>query len=214
MKREIRVVLADDHVIVREGLSRILEETDDIKVVGQAEDGRVAVRLTRENEPNVVVLDFTMPELDGLGATEQIRANFPEVKILILTAHDNIHFAVKVLQAGAHGFLLKETAPDDLIDAVRSVIEGKVCISPSIMDKLTARFRRGEEARVDLDTLSGREFELLRLLGSGKSVRESAQSMNISESTASTYRGRILNKLGLKSTADLIRFALENGLVG
>jgi DNA-binding NarL/FixJ family response regulator len=110
--------------------------------------------------------------------------------------------------------LLKEAAPDDLIDAVRSVVEGKVCISPKIMDKLTARFRRGEEARIGLDDLSAREFELLRHLGSGKSIRDSAKSMNISESTASTYRGRILNKLGLKSTADLIRFALENGLVG
>jgi DNA-binding NarL/FixJ family response regulator len=214
LKREIRVILADDHAVVREGLGRILEETEDIQVVAQADDGRGAVRLAREKNPDVVVLDFTMPELDGLGATEQIRALMPDVKILILTAHDNIHFAVKVLHAGAHGFLLKEAAPDDLIDAIRNVVEGKVAISPKIMDKLTARFRRGEEAKIGLDDLSAREFELLRHLGSGKSIRESAKSMSISESTASTYRGRILTKLGLKSTADLIRFALENGLVG
>jgi DNA-binding NarL/FixJ family response regulator len=213
MGKKIRVVLADDHAMVREGLCRILEETDDISVIGQADDGLAAVNLAQQTEPDVVVLDYTMPELDGLGATDRIRTLLPKTKILILTIHDNIQFAVRSLEAGAHGFLLKEEAPGELITAVRGVNAGKTPLSPKIMEKLAARLRRGEKAEVAVDVLSTREFELLRHLGSGKTIRDCAKSMHISESTASTYRGRVLKKLGLKTTGDLIRFALENGLV-
>ncbi|MBW2636352.1 MAG: response regulator transcription factor [Deltaproteobacteria bacterium] len=214
MEKKIRVLLSDDHAMVREGLRSVLEDTDDIAVIGQADNGFSAVSLAQELEPDVVVLDYTMPQLDGLGATERIRAILPETKILILTMHDNIQFAVRILEAGAHGFLLKEEAADQLITAVRAVQAGKIPISPRIMEKLTARLRRGKEGKVGVDCLSPREFELLRHLGSGKNIRESANCMCISESTASTYRGRLLEKLGMKSTGDLIRFALENGLVG
>ncbi|MCJ7615829.1 MAG: response regulator transcription factor [Desulfobacterales bacterium] len=214
MEKKIRVLLADDHDMVREGLCRILEETDDISVVGQADNGLAAVNLAQEVEPDVVVLDYTMPELDGMGATERIRMLLPNTKILILTVHDNIQFAVRILEAGAHGFLLKEEAPGELIAAIRGVSVGKVPISPKIMEKLTARLRQKKQAKVGLDTLSPREFALLRHLGSGKPLRECAKCMNIGDSTASTYRGRLLEKLQLKTTGDLIRFALENGLVG
>jgi two-component system invasion response regulator UvrY len=214
MEEKIRVLLADDHHMVREGLCRILEETDDISVVGQADNGLAAVNLAQEVEPDVVVLDYTMPELDGMGATERIRMLLPNTKILILTFHDNIQFAVRILEAGAHGFLLKEEAPGELIAAIRGVIVGKIPISPKIMEKLTARLRQKKQAKVGLDSLSPREFDLLRHLGSGKPLRECAKCMNIGDSTASTYRGRLLEKLQLKTTGDLIRFALENGLVG
>jgi two-component system invasion response regulator UvrY len=214
MEEKIRVLLADDHHMVREGLCRILEETDDISVVGQADNGLAAVNLAQEVEPDVVVLDYTMPELDGMGATERIRMLLPNTKILILTFHDNIQFAVRILEAGAHGFLLKEEAPGELIAAIRGVRVGKIPISPKIMEKLTARLRQNKQAKVGLDTLSPREFDLLRHLGSGKPLRECAKYMNIADSTASTYRSRLLEKLQLKTTGDLIRFALENGLVG
>ncbi len=213
MKKKIRVLLADDHAMVRDGLCRVLEDTDDIVVVGQADNGLTALRLAKKTEPDVAVLDYTMPKLDGLAATQRILNLLPKTKILILTVHDNIQFAVRILEAGAHGFLLKEEAADQLITAIRDVNTGKIPISPTIMEKLTARLRRGAKDKVGLDSLSPREFELLRHLGSGKSIRESASSMCISESTASTYRSRLLEKLGLKTTGDLIRFALEKGIV-
>lgn len=211
---KIRVVLADDHAMVREGLRRILEELDDISVVGQADNGLAAVSLAQQSEPDVVILDYTMPKLDAIGATERIRSLLPKTKILILTVHDNIQFAVRVLEAGAHGFLLKEEAADELIAAVRGVNAGKTPVSPKIMEKIVTRLRRGKKARIGLDSLSAREFELLGHLGCGKNIRESARRMCVSESTASTYRRRLLEKLGLKTTGELIRFALENGLVG
>lgn len=213
MKKKIRVLLADDHAMVRDGLCRVLEDTDDIAVVGQADNGLTALSLAKQTEPDVVVLDYTMPKLDGLAATQRILNLLPEIKILILTVHDNIQFAVRILEAGAHGFLLKEEAADQLITAIRDVNTGKIPISPTIMEKLTARLRRGGKDKVGLDSLSPREFELLRHIGSGKSIRESASSMCISESTASTYRSRLLEKLGLKTTGGLIRFALEKGII-
>lgn len=212
--KKITVVLADDHAMVREGICRILEETKDISVIGHADNGVDAVRLAQQVEPDVLILDFTMPKLDGLGVTERVRNLLPDTKILILTIHDNIQFAVRILEAGAHGFLLKEEAPNELIQAVRGVNTGKIPVSPKMMEKLTAQLRRGEKGNTGLDSLSSREFELLRHLGSGKSIRDSAKSMYISESTASTYRGRLLEKLSLKTTGDLIKFALENDLVG
>jgi two-component system invasion response regulator UvrY len=210
---KIKVLLADDHAMVREGLCRILEEPDDISVVGQADNGRTAIALAKQTKPDVIVLDYVMPELDGFGATEQIRSLLPETKVLILTVHDNIQFAVRILEAGAHGFLLKEEAPIQLIEAVRRVHAGKTPISPKIMEKLMTRIRNGKQAKAGIDSLSPREFELIRHLGSGKSLRECATLMCISESTASTYRARVLKKLDLKTTGNLIRFALENKLV-
>jgi two-component system invasion response regulator UvrY len=213
MKKKIRVLLADDHAMVRDGLCRILKDTDDIAVVGQADDGLTVLRLAKKTKPDVVVLDYTMPKLDGLAATRRILDLLPKTKILILTVHDNIQFAVRILEAGAHGFLLKEEAADQLITAIRDVNTGKIPISPTILEKLTARLRRGSKDKVGVDSLSTREFELLRHIGAGKSIRESAGLMCISESTASTYRSRLLEKLGLKTTGDLIRFALEKDIV-
>ncbi|MBU4185227.1 MAG: response regulator transcription factor [Proteobacteria bacterium] len=213
MKKKIRVLIADDHAMVRDGLCRVLEDTDDITVVGQADNGLTALSLAKKTEPDVAVLDYTMPKLDGLVATQRILALLPKTKVLILTVHDNIQFAIRILEAGAHGFLLKEEAADQLITAIRDVNAGKIPISPTILEKLTARLRRGSKDKVELDSLSTREFELLRHIGAGKSIRESASCMCISESTASTYRSRLLEKLGLKTTGDLIRFALEKGIV-
>ncbi|MCJ7617546.1 MAG: response regulator transcription factor [Desulfobacterales bacterium] len=215
MKKKIRVLLADDYAMVRDELCRILEDTDDIAVVGQADNGLTALSLAMKTEPDVVVMDYTMPELDGMAATQRILALLPKTKVLVLTAHDNVQFAIRALRAGAHGFLLKEEAADQLITAIRDVnTGGKIPISPTIMEKLAARLRRGGKDKVELDSLSPREFELLRHIGSGKSIRESAIYMCISESTTRTYRSHLLKKLGLKTTGDLIRFALENGLVG
>jgi DNA-binding NarL/FixJ family response regulator len=210
----IKVLLADDHEMVREGLSQILMESDGISVIAKAGDGSEAVRLTKQMQPDVVVLDYTMPKIDGAAATEIIRKSVPKTKILILTAHENVHYAIKALQSGAHGFVLKAAAVDELVQGIKSVSMGKTYISPLIAGKLVEHLPIAKADVSGIKALSGREFELLRLLGSGMRLQECARTMNITESTASTYRSRLLEKLALKSTADIIRFALENGIVG
>lgn len=211
--RAIRVVLVDDHAMVRQGLAQVLQDSEDIKVIGQAGNGLEAVDLVKAEEPDVVVLDYTMPQMDGVTAVEQIRKLCPKTKILVLTVHENIHYAVKVLEAGAHGFVIKAAAVQELVQGVRAVHQGRVYVSPTISEKMVANLREGKD-RSGLKALSKREFQLLTLLGGGMRLQDCAESMRITESTASTYRARILEKLQLNNTAELIRFALENGIVG
>ena len=211
--RAIRVVLVDDHAMVRQGLAQVLQDSEEIKVVGQACDGLEGIDLVKTEQPDVVVLDYTMPRIGGVTAVEQIRKLCPKTKILVLTVHENIHYAVKVLEAGAHGFVIKAAAVQELVQGVRSVHEGRVYVSPLISEKMTASLREGRH-RSGVSALSKREFQLLTLLGGGMRLQDCAEAMQITESTASTYRARILEKLKLKTTAELIRFALENGIVG
>lgn len=212
--KQIKVILADDHAMVREGLAQILMESEGIVVVEQAGDGADAVRLVKLKQPDVVVLDYTMPKTDGAAATKQIRSACPSVKILILTVHENIHYAIKALEAGAHGFLLKAAAVEELVRGIKAVSAGKTYISPAISEKLVENLPATKSDRSGINALSAREFELLRLLGSGMRLQECARTMRVTESTASTYRSRLLEKLALNSTADIIRFALENGIIG
>lgn len=210
--RAIRVVLVDDHAMVRQGLAQVLQDSEEIKVVGQAGDGLEAVNLVKSEQPDVVVLDYTMPRMDGITAIEQIRKLCPNTKILVLTVHENIHYAVQVLEAGAHGFVVKAAAVQELVQGVCSVHQGRVYVSPLISEKMAANLREGKD-RSGLSALSKREFQLLRLVGGGMRLQDCAGVMQITESTASTYRARILEKLKLNTTAELIRFALENGIV-
>lgn len=212
--RVIRVLLADDHKMVREGLAQLLEESEGILIVGQAGDGQEAVALAKQTRPDVAVLDYTMPNIDGALATQLIRSACPDVKVLILTVHENVHYAIKALEAGAHGFVLKAAAVEELVKGIQSVSIGKTYISPSISEKIAENIRKGKEDRIGLSCLSKREFELLRLLASGMKLKDCAKSMNITESTASTYRSRLMEKLSLKSNTEMIRFALENGVIG
>ena len=211
---DIRVVLADDHAMVREALAQILEESGCIKVVGQAADGPGAVDVATRARPDVLVLDYSMP---GLGAPEilsSLRQLLPELKVLVLTVHENIHYCVQALECGAHGYVVKSAAVGELVDAIKAVSAGEVYISPKVSQKVMQHLRRPKKDRVGLDALSQREFELLRLLGAGMSLKECAERLSISTSSASTYRARILEKLNLHSTAEVIRFALENNIVG
>jgi DNA-binding NarL/FixJ family response regulator len=216
MKNEnpIRVVLADDHTMVREGLAQLLEDSEGIVIAGQAGDGEEAVNLAKASKPDVVVLDYTMPKLDGASATLQIRSTCPDTKVLILTVHENIHYAIKALEAGAHGFVLKAAAVEELVKGIRSVFSGRIYISNLISEKMAEHFRKGGKHRSGIEALSRREFELLRLLSSGMKLQDCAKTMKITDSTASTYRARLMEKLKLNSTVDLIRFALENGIIG
>lgn len=210
----IRVVLADDHEMVREALARILEESGRITVVAQASNAGQVLDAVRARQPEVIVLDYSMPNEAAPVVIERLVRSSPWAKILVLTIHENIHYAVRVLEAGAHGYLIKSAAVDELVRGIESVYQGDIYISPRVASEVLQHLRRPKRERVGLGSLSQREFDLLRLIGAGKTLQQCAKQMKISTSTASTYRGRIMQKLNLASTAELVRFALENDVVG
>jgi DNA-binding NarL/FixJ family response regulator len=210
----IRVVLADDHAMVREALAQILEESGCIRVVGQASDGVQTLEVVARAAPAVLVLDYSMPKSNALSAIETLLRLHPHLKVLVLTVHENIHYAVKVLESGAHGYVIKSAAVQELVEAIQSVAEGELYISPKVSQKVIQHLRQPKRDRVGLEALSQREFDLLRVLGAGMSLKECARQLNISTSSASTYRTRLMEKLQLHTTAELIRFALENDIVG
>jgi DNA-binding NarL/FixJ family response regulator len=210
----IRVVLADDHAMVRQGLAQILEESGCIRIVGQAASGPEALELVAQSPADVVVLDYTMPGMDAGTAIQMLLARSAHLKILILTVHENIHYAVKVLEAGAHGYVIKSAAVAELVEAIQAVSVGECYISPKVSQRVIQHLRRPKRDRVGLEALSEREFEMLRALGSGMGLKECARLLSITTSTASTYRSRLMEKLHLRTTAEVIRFALENEIVG
>ena len=212
-RKAIEVLLADDHVMVREGLSQILDECDHIRVVEQANDGAEVLELVARAHPDVIVLDYSMPKLDASSVISHVRREHPEVKILVLTVHENIHYAVRVLECGGHGYVVKSAAVQELVTAIESVYQGEVYVSSSISQDLLQHMRRPIKDRAGLDALSHREFDMLRVLGSGMSLKDGAKYLNISTSTASTYRSRLMEKLGLHNTAEIIRYALEHKIV-
>lgn len=208
----ITVVLADDHTMVRESLARVLEDSGRVTVTGQASNGLDLLDAVQREQPDCVVLDYSMPKLDAPAAIERLIERHKRLKILVLTVHENVQYAVRVLQAGAHGYMIKSAAVDELVGAIDSVSRGDVYISPKVSQDVWSHLRRPKRARQGLDALSGREFDALRILGSGVSLKECADMMSVGVSTVSTYRARILEKLNLTSTAELIRFAVENKL--
>jgi len=214
MQGNIRVILADDHAMVREALAQILTESGFIQVVGQGSDGQEALDLAAKTKPDVMVLDYSMPKLDTPAAIASLVRRWPHLKILVLTVHENIHYAVKVLESGAHGYVVKSAAVGDLVEAIKTVSEGEIYVSPKLSQRVIQHLRRPKKDREGLEALSHREFELLRVLGAGMSLKECASRLNISTSSASTYRTRLMEKLKLASTAEIIRFALENDIVG
>ncbi len=210
----IRVVLADDHSMVREALARTLEDGGAITVVGQASDGFEVLGIVESTDPEIVVLDYSMPNLDAPGVVETLLRKDSSIKILVLTVHENIHYAMRVLESGAHGYLIKSAAVEELVAAIQIVQSGGIYISPKVSPEVLRQMRTPKRQRVGLEALSQREFDLLRILGAGKSLQQCAKEMKASTSTASTYRSRVMEKLKLESTAELIRFALEHDVVG
>lgn len=210
----IRVVLADDHEMVREALARILEESGRIRIVAQASDGSQTLVAVRTTQPDVVVLDYSMPKQDAPALIEKLLREFPDVKILVLTVHENVHYAVRVLEAGAHGYLIKRAAVDELVEGIDTVYQGRIYVSARVSQEVLRHLRQPKRERLGLESLSQREFDLLRMLGAGKTLQQCAGQMKVSTSTASTYRARIMDKLNLSSTAELIRFAIEQDVVG
>lgn len=207
-----RVLLVDDHEIVRQGVARILEDTTGFAVVAQAGDGERALALATELRPDVVLLDWSVPRTNAAELIARLLRELPDARVVVLTVHENIHYAAKALESGAHGYVVKSAAVDELVLAIRAAMAGEVFISPRISQRSLAQLR-APRARSGIAALSPRELELLRLLGTGLGLKECARHLDLTTSTVSTYRARLMEKLGLRTTAEVIRFAIENGLV-
>jgi two-component system response regulator NreC len=208
----IRVLLVDDHAVLRSGLRRILASEDDIEVVGEAENGERAVFEALANKPDVVVMDMLMPVKSGIEAMPAVLQAVPEAKILVLSMQDDPRYVREAFESGASGFVLKEAADTEVVDAVRAVARGEQYLHPVLGAKLVTA-EAAERRRAEADPLSDREREVLRLLALGHTNQEIAASLYISVRTAETHRAHIMQKLGLQSRADLVRHALDNGLI-
>ncbi len=215
-----RVILADDHSLVRAGIKSLLEDSDGVKVIGEASNGREAVELTGKLSPDMVFLDIAMPELNGLEAAARIKKEYPEVEIIILSMHLDEEYVIQALNAGASGYLLKDSAPNELRMALEMVREGKVYISPSIphevIDEYTERLKRAvtpAEASVEKEKLTSRQKEVLQLIAEGNSTREIAAKLFISIKTVETHRAHIMKKLGINDVPGLVKYAIRKGLI-
>jgi two-component system, NarL family, response regulator NreC len=213
---QIRILLADDHTVMRAGLRLLLERQPDLVVVGEAEDGRQAVALADSQEPDVAVMDIGMPNLNGIEAARQIAAKHPQTSVVILSMHSDESYVMRALKAGARAYLMKDSAEADLIRAIRSVREGKSFFSPSVSKMLLEDYvrqlqQRGEEDSYEL--LTTREREILQLLAEGKSNKDVANLLNVSIYTVETHRAHILQKLGLHTVPDLILYAVRKGII-
>ncbi len=209
----IKVLLADDHAIVRAGLVRIVEESGDIEVVAEASDGREALRLALASPVDVAVVDISMPGLDGLEVAAQLLATYPELPIIILTMHEEEQYVVRAVEVGVMGYVTKRAAPEQLVAAIRKVYGGARYLSEAAVEMLALRLARGVSGKSPLDSLSTRELQVLRQLASGQTNREIAEAYNISVKTVDTYRARLLKKLSLRNNAELSRFAMQNHLI-
>jgi len=207
-----KVLIVDDHAIVREGLKQILAEIPGMVVAGEATTGEEALETIESQYYDVVVLDISLPDMSGLEILKQIKARHPQLVVLMLTIHPEEQYAVRVLKAGASGYLTKDTAPDELAAAIKKVAEGGRYVSATLAEKLA--FDLGPEAKVTPhESLSDREFEVLVMMASGKNVTTISEELHLSKKTISTYRRRILDKMGMETNAELIRYAVENELV-
>jgi two-component system invasion response regulator UvrY len=207
----IRVLIADDHPVVRRGLKRILEDETDMEVIGEARNGQEALDLVSDKKCDVVILDIEMPGRSGLDVLKDLKQYRPKLAVLVLSIHPEEQFAVRVLRAGAVGYLSKESAPDELVKAIRTVFWGKRYISAWLADRLASELGRGMW-EAPHETLSNREFEVLKMIASGKTVSQIAKELSFSVKTISTYRARILAKMGMKTNAELTHYAIENKL--
>lgn len=208
----IRVLVVDDHTLVRAGLCRLLESEGDMAVVGQTGSGREAVQLCSEHKPDVVLLDYGLPDLDGLATTIEIMALGIGTRVLVLTMYSNEEYATRVIRAGASGFIVKAASSDELLNAVRKVAQRGVYVSPSVLENMMQRMGPGQGEAPE-SALSDREMQVLVQLARGSTTREVAQALRLSVSTVETYRSRILDKLRLRNNSDMTRFAIRCGLI-
>lgn len=217
MKSKIRVLVADDHTIVRKGLCALLDGHKEIEVVAEAENGREAIKKVEQVQPDIVLMDITMPGLNGLETTRQLKKRHPKMKILILTMHDNEEYIFETLRAGASGYLVKRTAPDELISAIHAVNRGESFLSPSISKRVIEGYIRFGQSEQEEDEafikLTDREREVLQLIAEGRVNREIAELLHISIKTVETHRSHIMEKLNIRNIAELTQYAIRKGLI-
>jgi two-component system invasion response regulator UvrY len=208
----IKVLIADDHTVVRQGLKQILSEDPQLSVVGEAVDGNEVLKALETLKVDALVLDITMPGRNGLDVLKEVKRKWPALPVLVLSMHPEDQFAIRILRAGAAGYITKESAPEELVGALRKVCSGGKYVSPQLAEKL-AVFIGDQTTRPPHEKLSDREFEVLRMLALGKTVTEVAEELLLSVKTVSTYRSRVLEKMKMTSNADLTRYALQNELI-
>ena len=210
-ENSIKVLVADDHEIVRQGLKTIISECLDLSVVGEAENGNQVLKIVKKTKVDVVLLDFDMPGKNGLDTLVELKALYPKLPVMILSIFPEDHYGTRFLKAGASGYLQKSSATDQLIDAIRKVFNGGKFISSALTDKLVTGLNKDNEQFLH-ESLTDREFQVFRLLSTGKKLKEIADELCLSINTISPYRSRILQKMDLKNNADIVRYAINNGL--
>jgi two-component system, NarL family, response regulator NreC len=210
----IRIILADDHAVLRHGLSKSFQNEKDMEIIAQAKDGRSTVELVKELKPDVVIMDIGMPDLNGIEATRQIVRDFPRIKVIALSMHSSKNFIIEMFKAGASGYLLKDCEFDELVNAVRIVVANKTYISPSISDVVVENYVRNFPEKKDsvFSVLSKREREVLQLLTEGKTTKQIAKSLHISTKTVEVHRLNVMNKLKIDNIAQLTKYAIQEGL--
>jgi DNA-binding NarL/FixJ family response regulator len=211
--KKLRIFLADDHAVIREGLKLLVNAQPDMEVIGEAGNGKDAVQKARELKPDVVVMDVSMPELNGVQATERLKQARPDVKVVALTVHEDENYLRQLLKAGASGYVLKRAAADELTRAIRTVAEGGVYLDPTLAGKVVDGYVRKPSSESDSSASyhSDREAEVLRLIAWGYSNKEIAAQLHLSVKTIETYKTRLMEKLNLHSRADIVRYALRQG---
>jgi DNA-binding NarL/FixJ family response regulator len=212
--KKMKILLADDHKITRQGLRSLLEKEPDMEVVAEAEEGRTAVRLANELKPDVVIMDVTMPDLNGMEATRQIVGRLSAVKVIALSMHSDALFVTEMLKSGVRGYLLKDCAFEELAGAIRSVVEGKTYLSPSISGLVVNGYlnRLSNSQTAGAEVLTDREREILQMIAEGKTTKQIALKLHISVKTVETHRRQIMNKLDIFSVAELTKYAIRKGL--
>ena len=214
MKEESRIVIAEDHTILREGLRSLLSSEPELRVVGEAKDGREAIRRVEQLEPDLILMDLSMPRMNGVEAIREIKNRIPETKVLALTVHKAEEFVLEVLQAGADGYVLKDASSEELVMAIRSVLEGQRYLSPAVSQMVIEGYLAGRKTgESSWDTLTKREREILKLIAEGHKNKEIADYLCISVKTVEKHRANLMKKLDLHSAAALTAYAMERGLV-
>lgn len=208
----INILVADDHALIRKGMKQILNDTEDIRVTGEAENGMQAIKMTRENIYDLVLLDISMPDKNGIDVLKQLKLNNPQLPVLMLSMHEENQYALRSLKAGAAGYLSKQSAPTQLVTAIRQVASGKKYISNELAEELANGLSQGYQELLH-QTLSNREYQTLCLMASGKSLSEIAEALSLSTKTVSVYRARLLEKMKLKNNAEAVRYAIMNHLI-
>jgi DNA-binding NarL/FixJ family response regulator len=218
--REIRLVLADDHAVVRSGTRELLEQQPDLRIVGEAADGEEAIRLAQELQPDVLIMDVRMPRISGVEATRRIKAEHPHIRVLVLTAHDDDEYVFALLQAGANGYLLKTAEIDELVRAIRTVAAGQSALAPEVTGKVVAQFTSGKslpdvatDNQEHYDGLTERELGILRLVGKGLSNKQIGKTLHISDRTVQAHLSNIFSKLDVNSRTEAVMYAVGKGWI-